>query len=160
MLHSLPTLVRQRIFQIACGYADQNDATTLRSDPLLKAVCGRLPESGADLTSQPTLSRLENAVDRHACEAMAEALVAVYIRERQQTCALSTWVLDIDGTDDPICVKRAENGRSLRRGVDTQNGSTAYRPKRSKPYNGFGGWRTGRFGEPNGQNRQSVQARG
>jgi hypothetical protein len=100
--HSLSVLVRQRIFQIACGYADQNDATTLRSDPLLKAVCGRLPESGADLASQPTLSRLENAVDRHACEAMAEALVALYIRERQRTGAPNHLVLDIDGTDDPI----------------------------------------------------------
>jgi len=102
VVHSLPTLVRQRIFQIACGYADQNDATTLRSDPLLKAVCGRLPESGADLASQPTLSRLENAVDRHACEAMAEALVALYIRERQRSGAPTHLVLDIDGTDDPI----------------------------------------------------------
>jgi hypothetical protein len=102
VVHSLPTLVRQRIFQIACGYADQNDATTLRSDPLLKAVCGRRPETGADLASQPTLSRLENAVDRHACEAMAEALVALYIRERQRTGIPSHLVLDIDGTDDPI----------------------------------------------------------
>jgi hypothetical protein len=59
--HSLRTLVRQRIFQIACGYADQNDADTLRADPVLKLVCGRLPESGADLASQPTFSRLENA---------------------------------------------------------------------------------------------------
>src|SRR5215813_10554132 len=57
VVHSLPTLIRQRIFQIACSYADQNDATTLRSDPLLKAVCGRLPDSGADLASQPTFSR-------------------------------------------------------------------------------------------------------
>jgi len=102
VLHSLSTLVRQRIFQIACGYADQNDATTLRSDPLLKAVCGRLPESGADLASQPTLSRLENAVDRHACAAMAEALVALYIRERQRTGVPSHLVLDVDGTDDPV----------------------------------------------------------
>jgi Transposase DDE domain group 1 len=102
VLHSLPTLVRQRIFQIACGYADQNDATTLRSDPLLKAVCGRLPESGADLASQPTLSRLENAVDRRACEAMAEALVTLYIRERQRTGVPTHLVLDIDGTDDPV----------------------------------------------------------
>jgi hypothetical protein len=102
VVHDLPTLVRQRIFQIACGYADQNDATTLRSDPLLKAVCGRLPESGADLASQPTLSRLENAVDRHACEAMAEAVVALYIRERQRAGVPSHLVLDIDGTDDPI----------------------------------------------------------
>jgi len=102
VVHTLPTLVRQRIFQIACGYADQNDATTLRTDPLLKAVCGRLPESGADLASQPTLSRLENAVDRHACEAIAEALVALYIRERQRTGVPTHLVLDIDGTDDPI----------------------------------------------------------
>src|SRR5579872_2580401 len=58
--HGLATLVRQRVFQIACGYADQNDAGTLRHDPLLKAVCGRLPISGPALASQPTLSRLEN----------------------------------------------------------------------------------------------------
>jgi hypothetical protein len=102
VVHTLPTLVRQRIFQVACGYADQNDATTLRSDPLLKAVCGRLPDSGVDLASQPTLSRLENAVDRHACEAMAEALVRLYIRERQRTGMPSHLVLDIDGTDDPV----------------------------------------------------------
>ena len=99
--HSLSTLVRQRIFQIACGYADQNDATTLRSDPLLKLVCGRLPESGAELASQPTLSRLENAVDRHACEALAEALVALYLRERQRAGVPTQLVLDLDGTDDP-----------------------------------------------------------
>src|SRR5919199_1193380 len=37
--HSLETLVRQRIFQIACGYEDQDDADTLRHDPLLKFVC-------------------------------------------------------------------------------------------------------------------------
>src|SRR5581483_8007129 len=82
--HSLATLIRQRVFQIACGYADQNDATTLRTDPLLKLACGRRPESGADLASQPTFSRLENAVDRHALEALAEVLVAVYIQQRQR----------------------------------------------------------------------------
>jgi hypothetical protein len=45
---------------------------------------------------------LENAVDRHACEAMAEALVALYIRERQRAGVPTRLVLDIDGTDDPI----------------------------------------------------------
>ena len=30
--------VRQRVFQIACGYEDQNDSDTLREDPLLKAL--------------------------------------------------------------------------------------------------------------------------
>src|SRR3712207_4601699 len=46
--HSLDSLIRQRVFQIACGYEDQNDSNTLREDPLLKLLCGSLPESGRD----------------------------------------------------------------------------------------------------------------
>ena len=101
--HALEALVRQRVFQIACGYADQNDATTLRHDPLLKLVCGRRPESGAPLASQPTLCRLENAVDRHACRRLAHALLALYLRTRGQEQAgpPRRIVLDIDSTDDP-----------------------------------------------------------
>jgi len=99
--HSRTTLVRQRVYQIACGYADQNDADTLRSDPLLKLACGRRPVSGAELASQPTFSRLENAVDRHAIEALAAALVAVYVRERGRDGAPRRLLLDLDGTDDP-----------------------------------------------------------
>jgi hypothetical protein len=99
--HSLVALVRQRVFQIACGYADQNDAATLRSDPLLKVACGRLPASEADLASQPTLSRLENAVDRHAVERLAEALADLYIRERGRDGVPAHILLDLDGTADP-----------------------------------------------------------
>jgi hypothetical protein len=99
--HTLATLVRQRVFQIACGYADQDDADHLRSDPLLKLACGRLPQSGADLASQPTFSRLENAVDRHAVEALAAALVDVYVRERGRAGPPAHLVLDVDSTDDP-----------------------------------------------------------
>ena len=99
--HGLETLVRQRVFQIACGYADQDDADTLRGDPLLKLVCGRLPETGADLASQPTLSRLENAVGRHACERLALALLDVYLQERARDGAPPRIVLDLDGTADP-----------------------------------------------------------
>lgn len=39
--------------------------------------CGRLPDSGRDLASQPTMSRLENAKDGRDCYRMARALVAV-----------------------------------------------------------------------------------
>jgi hypothetical protein len=101
--HSLETLVRQRLLQIACGYEDQNDAATLRTDPLLKLVCGRAPEDGADLASQPTLSRLENAVDRRACYRLGQALVAIYLQERERAGGgVPTHVLlDLDGTDDP-----------------------------------------------------------
>jgi hypothetical protein len=99
--HRLETLVRQRVFQIACGYEDQDDADTLRSDPLLKVVCGRLPETGRDLASQPTLSRLENAVDRKSCYRLAVALGEIYLRERERDGVPSHIVLDLDGTDDP-----------------------------------------------------------
>jgi hypothetical protein len=99
--HSLTALVRQRVFQIACGYEDQNDADSLRSDPLLKLVCGRLPESGPDLASQPTLSRLENAVDRHACRRLAHALLGVYLQQREHAGPPRRILLDIDSTDDP-----------------------------------------------------------
>jgi hypothetical protein len=101
VLHSLQTLVAQRDFQIACGYADQNDAATLRTDPLVKLVCGRLPDSGWDLASQPTLSRLENAVNRRTIEALAEALVTRYIRERGRSGPPAHVLLDLDSTDDP-----------------------------------------------------------
>ena len=99
--HSLATLVRQRVFQIACGYADQDDADALRSDPLLKLCCGRRPESGPDLASQPTLSRLENAPDRRACYRMARALLGVYLRERGRLGRPTRILLDLDGTADP-----------------------------------------------------------
>jgi hypothetical protein len=99
--HSLATLVRQRVFQIACGYEDQDDADTLRTDPLLKLVCGRLPETGADLASQPTLSRLENAVDRRACYRLAVALGDLYLRERERGGVPRRILIDVDSTDDP-----------------------------------------------------------
>jgi hypothetical protein len=99
--HTRETLVRQRVFQIACGYEDQDDADTLRTDPLLKLVCGRLPETGPDLASQPTLSRLENAVDRKSCYRLAMALGELYLRERERDGVPTHIVLDLDGTDDP-----------------------------------------------------------
>jgi len=99
--HSLESLVRQRVFQIACGYEDQNDATQLRSDPMFKLACGRLPASEPDLASQPTLSRLENAVDRWAVERLAATLADVYVHERGRAGPPTRIVLDLDGTADP-----------------------------------------------------------
>jgi hypothetical protein len=99
--HPLVALLRQRIFQIACGYADQNDATTLRHDPLFKLVCGRLPDSDPPLASQATLSRLETGLDRRSCERLAAALVELYIAERERQGPPRQLLLDLDGTDDP-----------------------------------------------------------
>lgn len=68
--HSLVELIRQRVYQIAAGNEDWNDADRLRRDPALKAAVRRAPKSGADLASQPTPSRLENSVVEVECEAI------------------------------------------------------------------------------------------
>ncbi len=99
--HSPGALVRQRVYQIACGYEDQDDCDSLRTDPLLKLVCGRLPETAPELASQPTMSRLENAVTATACYQMATALGEVYIRERGEGGTPKKILLDFDSTDDP-----------------------------------------------------------
>ena len=99
--HSMLSLLRQRVYQIACGYEDQNDSDFLRSDPLLKLVCGVLPESGEDLASQPTICRMENAVSARACYRIAEALGELYIASRGKDGAPKKILLDFDATDDP-----------------------------------------------------------
>ena len=59
--HERREQMRQRLYPIALGYPDCNDAERLCHDPLLKSVCDRAPQADG-LSSQPTLSRLENAV--------------------------------------------------------------------------------------------------
>jgi hypothetical protein len=99
--HPLEALVRQRVFQIASGYEDQNDADALRGDPLLKLVLGRRPETDADLASQPTLSRLENAPRARDCLRIGRALGELYVRERGKGGDPERVLLDLDSTDDP-----------------------------------------------------------
>lgn len=97
--HPLRDILRQRIYQIALGYEDANDADTLRRDPVLKVACGRDPVRDGDLASQPTLSRLENALSPRACYRLAAALVARYVAAHP--VAPRELVLDVDLTDDP-----------------------------------------------------------
>jgi hypothetical protein len=99
--HAVLDLVRQRLYQLVAGYEDQDDADTLRRDPLLKLVCGRLPESDPDLASQPTFSRFENAFSARDCYRLAEALGELYLRERERDGLPAHIVLDLDSTDDP-----------------------------------------------------------
>lgn len=61
IVHTLTDMIRARVFAIACGCEDADDLDVLRFDPAFKLACGRLPDTGRDLCSQPTLSRLENA---------------------------------------------------------------------------------------------------
>lgn len=97
--HSYDTLMRQRVFQIACGYEDANDCNTLRHDPLFKAACDRLPLSGPPLASQSTMTRLENAVTRSDLYRMTRVLVDVFLDSYDTPPA--ALLLDIDDTNDP-----------------------------------------------------------
>jgi hypothetical protein len=56
--HTLVEMIRFRALLIAAGYPDAHDCDALRADPAFKLAVGRLPESGADLCAQPTMSRL------------------------------------------------------------------------------------------------------
>lgn len=97
-LHSVVEMVRQRVFGILAGYEDQNDHDTLRSDGVFKLVAGRSPE-GRDLASQPTLSRLENAITAGDLLRMEEWFLQQFISSFSEPPAELT--LDIDVFDDP-----------------------------------------------------------
>src|SRR5450755_4286961 len=81
--HTLSDILRARIFAIACGYPDGDDLDDLRKDPAFKLACGRLPESGDDLASQPTMSRWENAPDLRTLIRLTRAMVDLWCIELQ-----------------------------------------------------------------------------
>lgn len=100
--HSYEALFRHRLFGIACGYADGNDAARLADDPMMKMVLDRDPVSGAALASQPTLSRFENAAGASELLRMGEALVDTVIqRHRKRRCKTRRITIDLDPTHDP-----------------------------------------------------------
>ncbi len=82
--HTYTDLIRQRVFQIACGYEDANDSDDLRCDPGLKTACDRLPLTGDDLASQPTMSRLENSVSRSDLYRIGLAVLEIFIESYDQ----------------------------------------------------------------------------
>jgi hypothetical protein len=98
--HPLRDLLAQRIYQIAAGYADANDANSLRRDPLFKLGVERPPlDPTHDLASAPTFSRLEHSVDRKDVYRLTTALVDQFIASYAEPPAAI--VLDLDHSDDP-----------------------------------------------------------
>ena len=98
--HPLRDLVAQRVYQIASGYADANDANSLRRDPLFKLGLERCPlAADQDLASAPTFSRLEHSVDRKDLYRLTLALVEHFLASYLEPPAAI--VLDLDHTDDP-----------------------------------------------------------
>jgi hypothetical protein len=98
--HSYAEMIRFRTLLIACGYPDGNDCDALRADPAFKMAVGRLPESGEDLCSQPTLSRLENQPGRIALLRMMAAMIDLFCDSFVQVP--KRVVLDIDDTEDKV----------------------------------------------------------
>jgi hypothetical protein len=101
--HSLEELLAQRIFGIACGYADGNDAARLGPDPIHKMLLGRNPIEGRDLASQPTLSRFENAVGLKDLYRMGDTIAEAVLQRHAQRLEgrAKRITLDLDPTDDP-----------------------------------------------------------
>jgi len=98
--HSLADILRARIFAIACGYEDGDDLDRLRCDPAFKLACGRLPDTGADLCSQPTLSRIENLPDLRTVMRLGHVLVDLWLSS--YAAPPSSITLDIDDTLDVV----------------------------------------------------------
>jgi hypothetical protein len=93
-------MVRARMFAIACGYEDCDDLDDLRFDPAFKLACGRPAETGDDLMSQPTLSRLENAPSWRELGRMGLSLIDLFCDSFERVPERIG--LDIDDTDDTV----------------------------------------------------------
>jgi hypothetical protein len=91
--------LRQRVFQIAMGYEDQNDATSLRLDPAWKVACDRNVDEADALSSQPSLSRFEQAMTARAVVMLTRKLEDEYVASLPMDT--TEVVLDLDSTDDP-----------------------------------------------------------
>jgi len=98
--HSVASILRARVLAIACGYEDANDLDRLRGDPGFKLACGRLPDSGGDLCSQPTVSRWENAPDLKTIVRLTYAMVDAWCESYAREPGAVT--LDIDDTLDVV----------------------------------------------------------
>ncbi|WP_202920705.1 IS1380 family transposase [Urbifossiella limnaea] len=96
--HTVPEMVRSRVFGILAGYADQDDHDTLRTDPVFKLIADRSP-TDADLASQPTLSRFENMIDIPSLFRLRDVLIDQLIGSFAQPPFTLTF--DLDAVDDP-----------------------------------------------------------
>ncbi len=99
--HSARDLLAQRIFAIACGHPDGNDADALAEDPIHKLLLDRDPLSGGRLASQPTVSRFENAATPRAMYQLSETLADVVIaRHRRRARRVPRITINLDVTAD------------------------------------------------------------
>src|SRR5687767_7337912 len=98
--HALRDLLAQRIYQIASGYADGNDANSLRHDPMFKLSLERVPlDPTQDLASASPFSRLEHSVTRPGLYRLTQAFVDHFLASYPEPPPAI--VLDLDHSADP-----------------------------------------------------------
>src|SRR5215475_493244 len=98
--HTVADVLRARMLAISCGYPDGNDFDRLRCDPAFKLACGRLPDSGTDLCSQPTISRWENAPNLREVIRLMGVMIDLYCASYATPPLAVT--LDIDDSLDVV----------------------------------------------------------
>lgn len=102
--HTVHELLSQRLYAIACGYPDCNDAARLSGDPVHRLLSRGEASAEAMLASQPTLSRFENAVERGSLYRMGLGLAECVLerhRKRLGRRQVKHVRIDLDPTDDP-----------------------------------------------------------
>ena len=100
ILHTYAEMVTARIMAIAAGYEDADDLDALRNDPALMIACGRAPETGRDIPSQPTISRLENLADEATLKQIGTGFIDLFCAS--YSTPPHRIELDIDDTDDMV----------------------------------------------------------
>jgi Transposase DDE domain group 1 len=102
-VHSIVSMVRQRLFGILAGYEDCNDHDRLRDDPVFKLLARDRYLDDA-LAAQPSLCRFENSIDCASLQKLLDFNIDTGIqalRAAHQGKLPDSITLDLDATDDP-----------------------------------------------------------
>ena len=96
--HQTHQMLCQRIYQIAAGYQDCNDAEQLRTDASFQSLVGKTDP----LASQPTLSRLETHADWTTIVRLRDLCLKWFLQHGyRKNEHPKEFTLDSDSTDDP-----------------------------------------------------------
>ena len=109
--HTVATMIGQRVFGIALGYEDVVDHDTLRHDPIMAVLAGKLTarrKNCAPVAGKSTLNRLElgkaepTSYHKIGHDPLAIEGVFVDLFLEAQRRAPPQIILDLDATDDPL----------------------------------------------------------